>query len=290
MLSKLRHAGAVVDGIGGVGMLSKELQTLFGEALSDLSPREGGTLGICFSATLAGCQRFFKTHALPSGRQALRREAAFLAATADDRADARLIDTGSGARTWLHMKLLRPCPALDPMSVLELVRTHEAALSSEALAQQVPDGDNLMLLLSHAEGALTDLAERQIVSADIRSRAEKCLDHARANVRSWPRRLCHGDLGPANLMADAQGPVALDWEDAFWGVEGYDYLFWLTFFSNRRWLGPQVLEHTPWGRSGGVALMVMILILKSWLSVHDGSHAHHTLSVDQRLREVLELG
>lgn len=289
MLSKLRHAGAGVDGVDTEALI-QELRSLFGGALSEVRHHPGGTLGVGFTASLSGRPRFFKTHALPSGRPTLWREAAFLAATAGERADARRIDTGSGARTWLHMALLRSGGDLAPAPVRELVLAHAAALKSEELAPLVPPEDGLALLLSRAETALAELAARQHLSEGLRSRVTACLDQLRRDMGGWPRQLCHGDLGPANLMADAHGLLAVDWEDAFWGVEGYDYLYWLTFFANRRWLGPTALGHTPWGRQGEVALMVMIVVLKSWLSVRDGSQSRHVLGIEPRLQEVLDLG
>lgn len=289
MLSKLRHPGAGVDAVDDDGLI-RELRSLFGDALSDVRRQPGGTLGVGFTASLSGSPRFFKTHALPSGRQTLWREAAFLAATAGERVDVHKIDTGSGARTWLHMALLRPCGNLEPASMRDLVRAQGALLTSDELAPLVPKGDGLALLLAEAESALVELVARSSLSEGIRSRVAPCLDQLREDVAGWPRQLCHGDLGPANLMADAQGPVVVDWEDVFWGVEGYDYLYWLTFFDNRRWLRPEALGHTPWGRRAEVALMVMILVLKSWLSVRDGRQVHHRLGIDQRLQEVLDLG
>ena len=35
----------------------------------------------------------------------------------------------------------------------------------------------------------------------------------------FERCLCHGDFSPKNIMSCGDRPLAIDWEDAFWGVE-----------------------------------------------------------------------
>lgn len=292
VLSKLRHASAAnkfsereKEG------LSKGLQARMGESLTGLKPLEGGTLGVVFAGILDGSECCFKSNVAPLGVFTLQRECAFLQRTAGSRADARLITINESHedRTWLQMKQLRSCSDLTPTTIRELAATYEAQLKREIDSHLVPLGDNIHLLLQNAEEAITFLSARCLISPNVKSEAEARISYLRSVSGEWDLQLCHGDLGPANILCDDIGPIAIDWEDAFWGIAGYDYLYWLTFFSNRRWLSPEVLGHTPWGRSSEVALMIMVLLLKCMLSVRDGSYHGNKISFDRRLMEVSDL-
>ncbi len=292
VLSKLRHASAAnkLSGYEKDGLVAG-LQAKLGETLVGLHPLDGGTLGVIFSGVIDGSEHCFKTHAVPAGQLTLRREYAFLRETARGRADAHLIiiDGQTETRTWLQTKLLHSCNELSPATIRNLVGNYEAKLPGGIGLDLVPAEDNIHLLLKNAEEALAVLSRKHLISEGIASEAKARLSYLHAISSEWKLQLCHGDLGPANIMCDDIGPVVIDWEDAFWGIAGYDYLYWLTFFSNRRWLAPDVLGHTPWERSGEVALMTMILLLKCLLSIRDGSYQGNKISFDQRLMEVITL-
>lgn len=292
MLSKLRHSGAANQlKYEDRQSLALGLQTTLGSDLADLQPMTGGTLGVLFSGVLAGKKRCFKTNGVQSGDAILIREHAFLQATLGDRADAVLIrkqESGAG-RIWLHMKELQRCGETSPVRIEELVGHYETALRGEIDSSLVPSQDNIYLLLDHADLAIKLLHDHNLISRTVQAESESRLTHLRSISGSWDLRVCHGDLGPANVLCDDQGPAAIDWEDAFWGIEGYDYLYWLTFFSNRRWLSPASLGRTPWGKSTEVSIMVMILLLKCMLSVRDRSYFSNKISFDTRLMEVSEL-
>lgn len=292
MLSKLRHSRAA-NNLENENRqsLALGLQTTLGVDLADLQPVTGGTLGVLFSGVLAGEKRYFKTNTVESGDLVLIREHAFLQATLGKRADAVLIreQYARAPRMWLHMKEFQRCGETSPVRIEELVGTYEAALCGKIDRSLVPQEDSIHLLLEHADSALKFLSDHNLISQTVHLESKSRLAHLRRVSGRWDLRLCHGDLGPANVLCDDQGPAAIDWEDAFWGIEGYDYLYWLTFFSNRRWLSPDALGHTPWGRSTEVSLMVMIVLLKCMLSVRDRSYLGNKISFDTRLMEVSEL-
>ena len=264
---------------------------MLGESLVRLLPISGGTSGLCFIGELSGQQRFFKTYTAVASKEILEKELTFLKAGIGDRSDASLLKVGSGeqAQTWLHMKVLAPCPALTPMQVQELVVSNETALSSIGEICLVPQDESLSLLLLEAKQALAVLEGNRLLSPDVRRQAQKCLARLESQHKAWPLQVCHGDLSPVNILSDHLGPLVVDWEDAFWGVAGYDYLYWLTFFDNRKWLTPEVLGHTKLGHLNEIALMVAILLLKSMLSVRSGSYTRNSISFDQRLLEVMNL-
>lgn len=293
MLSKLRHANVNGKRLSlNKKSLLASLHALFMGDLVDIQPLPGGTLGTCFVGVLSGQRRIFKTHLVRAGKQTLEREAIFLNAVAGVRVDACLVHAATEVadRTWLHMKMLHQSDVLTPLAVLKLIADYEAALHAFPQANLVPQEDNLNLLLAEAEAGLDLLAGMRLLLFDVQRHIRRSLNRIRSNCDAWPRQLCHGDLGPANIMADEQGPLAIDWEDAFWGVAGYDYLCWLTFFNNRPLLSRDALGHTPLGKANEVDLMVMILLLKSVLSVRNRSYLCNSISFDQRLLEVISLG
>lgn len=295
MLSKLRYGGVEIrqSGEPAVEQLTAGLRAMFGDALTGLSAVPGGTLGIGFKADLHGQPRFFKTHAVPSGRLSLQREAAFLKATAAAQADPRLVQVAEGTthRAWMHTRLLDPCETLSSTEVRALIATYEAALQKyPELAGDVPASDSIHQLLSEAEAALAFMTAKHLLSPAVTDAVRCGIDHLKVVCADLPLQLCHGDLGIANIMIAGNSPVALDWEDVFWGISGYDYLYWLTFFGNRKWLSRDALGHTSLTPSTEIALMLVILLLKSWMSVRDGSYLRNTMTFDQRLQEVIDLG
>jgi hypothetical protein len=293
VLSKLRYVETEVLSSAScdAGPPTAQLQAALGTDLVGLHPITGGTLGICFEGELQGHRRFFKTHAVPAGRSTVEREVMLLKATAGDRIDARVLHVGDGdsRRIWLHTKVLQPSAPLTPAAVLNLIADYEAALCALDDFHQVPRADNIHLLLSEAELALVSLSNLNLLSPSVQEMASAYLARVRAVCNQFLLQLCHGDLGPANILTDEVSAVVVDWEDAFWGIAGYDYLYWLTFFSNRKWLLRDSLGHTPLGRSDEIAVMVLILLLKSQLSIRTGSYRHNSISFDQRLLEVIDL-
>ncbi len=91
-------------------------------------------------------------------------------------------------------------------------------------------------------------------------------------------------------MFDGKTPVVIDWEDAFWGIEGYDYLFWLTFFDNRKYYSQKIFGKTPWGKEIEIAILILIVVLKSELSFRSNRYKENKLTFDERIVEILNLG
>jgi hypothetical protein len=83
--------------------------------------------------------------------------------------------------------------------------------------------------------------------------------------------------------------IALDWEDVFWGINGYDYLYWLTFYNNRVFLKRSALGHNNLPINLEISIMVAIIILKCFLSYINGSYTKNNLTFNQRISEVINL-
>lgn len=101
--------------------------------------------------------------------------------------------------------------------------------------------------------------------------------------------LCHGDLSNKNIFQKNSQILFLDWEDAFYGVREYDICYWFTFFENRKLLNKIREIYSGYNFDRALTLCIMVLILKAYLSVLNGSYKNNTLSIEDRIQEFLEL-
>jgi thiamine kinase-like enzyme len=268
------------------------LNSLFAGNLAGVRFVPGGTSVLCFKADLNGQPRFFKTHAIASRRRALQREAAFLEATAAKQTDPHLLHIAEGGveRVWLHTKLLEPCGSRSPLEILTLIARYKLELAKHPeIALRVSSSDSIYYLLSEAESALDCMVQETLLSLRVIKSAHSAIDRLKSVCTDFPLQLCHGDLGPANIMFGDRQLVAIDFEDAFWGIDGFDYLYWLTFFENRKYLGTDALGHTALDRDSEIGLMLILVLLKSWISVRDGCYVQNAMAIDDRLLEVINL-
>ncbi|MCX6602156.1 MAG: phosphotransferase [Acidobacteria bacterium] len=292
MLTKLwprENADAV-----GVSRRNDARESLFryaGAGLEDVQPCSGGTFSLCLTARWEGRARFFKTVFGDGAEASLSREVDFLRATTGKRTDASLFQCESAGCTdyWLVMNQLEPSTGLLPAQVRAVVAGYDQTFRATHLGSAIPGNCDISLLLAEAEHAVNELHEDQQLSREVSLLVHRCLAQLRKDEGQWSRSICHGDLGPANLMEDPDGVVVVDWEDAIWAPSGYDYLYWVTFLTNRRWLVKEELNVTGLGLRTEIALMVMIVLLKSVIGVRSKASATYTIGINERLSEILNL-
>lgn len=192
-------------------------------------------------------------------------------------------------RLWLEMDDLLPADAPSPAQIAKLVAAYTKKLANYSGPMPVSAEDSLASLLLEGQQAFAALDAQDMFGPQLQRAIPSYLSLLGRQASHMPPCLCHGDLGPRNILTDGGRLIAIDWEDAFWGVEGYDYLYWLTFFENRRHYHPSVLGITPWGRDMEIAILLLVLTIKCWLSLRKRTHNDNDLSFDQRLMEVLAL-
>lgn len=250
----------------------------------------GGTLGVGFIATIDGRERFLKTYASAYGKSNLEKEIRILSHLYGEALDIRRIEVREDEaqpRVWLVMDGLRPVDApLQPRDTENLVEAYRSKLDALP-ADALDTADTLGALIDDALRALSDLAMEDQIGSSMFHDLNARLTYLVREWRAFPPCNVHGDLGPRNIMADGDKLVVIDWEDAFRGVSGYDYLYWLTFFENRRYYSKEVLGRTPLGVEAEIALLAMILLLKSDLSLRANTIAGNQITVEQRIGEVL---
>ena len=107
-------------------------------------------------------------------------------------------------------------------------------------------------------------------------------------IKKLPRVLCHGDYGDANVLTDENGnSVIIDWEDSFWGIDNYDYLYWLTFYNHRKHYSKQIFGDSFEKRKLNISIMILITVIKEAMSVYNGEYKKHSLTAENRISELL---
>lgn len=254
-----------------------------------LEPVAGGTFGICYVGTVRGVRRFLKTHtASVHARANLEKEIGLLRYLEGETLHVEQL-TMSDGRIWLVMDELQPSAGVVPSDIRDLTTRSSRKLEGYLNRQTVPADLNFTHLRNQSEKAFASLVAVNKIGPELIREIPSYFELVRRVESQMHLCLCHGDLGPRNLMSDGRRLIAVDWEDAFWGVEGYDYLYWLTFFENRRHLRTDSLGFTPWGKAVEIAIMISILVLKCSLSLRKGSYVTDSLTFDQRLNEVVVL-
>ena len=263
----------------------------FGDQLQSLTRIQDGTSSLCFIGTLEGKQRFLKTYTEASGRAYLLREYKMLDLVSPQ-IEPRLIevDQSDVSQVWLQTRVLDSAIACTPQDVMNLIHTYRAQLDMcDATAIGFSAAHNINLLVSEADLALQELAQGNFLTTSTIQFVGSSIERLRILVQSDNWEICHGDLGPKNILRDGAVTVAIDWEDALWSIPGYDYLYWLTFYENRKWLRSEYLNVTGLVPEDEVAVMIVILLLKSVLSVRNGSHIRNALSINDRMTEVFAI-
>ncbi|MFZ5717274.1 MAG: phosphotransferase family protein [Bradyrhizobium sp.] len=268
--------------------LREHLQS-FGRDVT-VTPAPGGTLGACYDADVSGEKRFLKTH-LPDARarDSLAKEADILQRLHGntivlDRFEIPLADG--------TMRLCLMMPALAPLAAP--MQPADAAAMACAYSERLKDWqrDRLASLEHHlasAGQALKTLSERCLLKQPGAAETRRLIALLADRLPKLPVALCHGDFGPKNIMLQGVTPLAIDWEDAFRGIAGYDYLYWLTFLENRSFLKTAAFGLTGLSPDVERAILVLVVLLKSYLAVLSGTYLTHAVSAQARISEILDL-
>lgn len=288
MLSKLRHFGQDGPRPRATPELAP-LLTVYGGRLKNLRPVATGALNICYLADVDDVPRFFKTHSTQSGRETLKREALlldFLYGAALE-VEATVVDK----QLWLGMNALEaPSEAPTPAQIMELTKETFVRLNKFNQKALIPRQDSLSTLLIDGSTALDMLVGTGAIPLSLFRDLRRELSGLRDHDLHSSYGLCHGDLGPRNLMTLKGDLFAIDLEDVFHGPAGYDFLYWLTFLENRRHYGPEILGRTQWNEATEIALMALIVVLKSALFIRqERTHSSLKITVEERLGEILRL-
>lgn len=253
----------------------------------------GGTLGVCYKAEINNKAFFIKTHQNDSVcRNNFLKEVKIFSFLYGESISIQQIDLNkdSSEQSFLVMEqLLYPCMDLAIPDVIDLICSYQNKLTNNETTQGLSEDYSFNSLIVEAKQALKNLSDNKFISTPIANQAYTHIDYLIKNQHKLKPCICHGDLGPKNIMTNGNINIAIDWEDAFMGVEGYDYLYWLTFFKNRRFWSQEIFGKTPSGKKIEIGIMIIIVILKCELSVRSKSYHTNSMTFDQRILEILSI-
>ncbi|MBR1739828.1 MAG: aminoglycoside phosphotransferase family protein [Ruminococcus sp.] len=246
----------------------------------------GGRGAFAFILHTDGGDRFLKINIPRSGgKEILRREQEILARLlGEDSVSFCELSEEQGA---LSMKLLeRLKEGLTPEQAEGLLsRTLERIDLSRRSWEELYD---ITDILAAAREGLPILASKGLIGGEEKRLAEELFSELDIIFKNEPRVLCHGDFGDMNVMTDGGEPVLIDWEDAFKGVRGYDMLYWLTFFSHRKYYTKELFGSSSAERRRNIALTVMILAVKETMAVYNGEYLKNSLTAGDRIKEIVQ--
>jgi hypothetical protein len=259
--------------------------------------RFASTLGVLYALTLDGKEYIVKTH-LP-GRvyyDNLIKEYEILSLLYGDFLEIDLIGAGEsadnadlppdwGKNAYIVMEELSP---LSEKPAMAAVRSLLAQIREKTHNKEIKSAYNFADILRQTLLCAEKLGDRRLIT---QSAAKTCGEYLRAlgEAAQEPPVLCHGDLSNKNIMTRRGEFVFIDWEDAFWGVDDYDYCYWLTFLDQRSYYDQAPLGLNYHNLEYSKALMVMIVLMKSWISVANNSVAANKVTFDERLNEIFEI-
>jgi thiamine kinase-like enzyme len=238
-----------------------------GSKLENIEQLTKGTLGLSYLAKINGTPIFLKTHIdTIESRENILKEIAIYKNYYSSTLNFININIKSNKKkeiqSWLCMNILHQnFNTIQPELVLNIIDNfpHINIIQKSELQFLLHNFD---LLICEGFKALALLKDKKYISKDNVSIITKLLKKIEYSYEYFEMVLCHGDLGPQNLMQYDNQYIAIDWEDAFYGPKGYDYLYWLTFFNNRRFYNKATLERSGYDIKLSVALMCLIILIK----------------------------
>ncbi len=298
MLSKIYHAATLDKSSVAYSYLDLK------EAFIDYFPNAkifnyapGGTLGILFYALIDEKKYFVKTHLNTRlCRENLIKEITIMKMLYGDLLDTieRIeVTVKNTPYTFLIMDFLQ---SLECLPDIEDIKKLVADVSCSFEKIIVPSSSlelNCMYMFSHIHSkgseALDTFTEHNLISYEISLECRKCLKNLESLTTIDKNYLCHGDLSNKNILQKNNTLIIIDWEDAFWGIPGYDICYWMTFFDQRKYYEKQIFNKLCVDTQIGISIMILVVILKSYFSFINNSYINNSLSFDQRIKEILSL-
>lgn len=257
-------------------------------------PFEGGTLGRLFSVSEAKKKKILKSYSpTEEGKSNFSKEISLLIYLYKDILDIEVFDSllnHSPCDFFIVTHLNYPSLSIIPSVILKLTEECDKKLRNFLDGYLIQEKYNFKYLLQEAIKSSNKLLHLGLIDSAFEKKIKKYFFILEELANYARPVICHGDLSPMNIMTnDKENLIVIDWEDAFWGIEGYDYLYWLTFYSNRKYYSTDVLGKTIWSKEQEIAILILVIILKCELSFRWGNHHKNKLSFNDRILEILYL-
>jgi serine/threonine protein kinase len=166
---------------------------------------------------------------------------------------------------------LPPAKKLLTGEVFNLIDSCESRLNE--MPSLLSKNFNLNLLIDFSSNAISYFRFSEQLGAYWISRLEDDVDILNDFFNQTKQVIVHGDVGPANILESSSGLVLIDWGDAFWGFQGFDQLYWLTFLQNSRDLNKNFLDKLHLDFELCQSTLNVIVLLKEYLHRHNAGQA-----------------
>ena len=163
---------------------------------------------------------------------------------------------------YMLQEWLDNIPSLSPQMALSLIRNYSSMIddSDDMFSGTIYTLQNVVEVAKEELAFLTEMGE---ISAIFAKELLHNIEALEPNIQNMNTIVCHGDFGDKNVMVSAKGiPVIIDWEDSFRGVEGYDYLYWLTFFNHRKFYKEETFKASGLSCIDAKGILTIIMIIK----------------------------
>lgn len=271
-----------------VSALVFELQKKYDQV--SVFPVKGGTLGVVFELWADGKRKFIKTHRMGRAyRENLLKEITILSAVYGSFIEIERIDimVSQWAYTFMITDWLMPAP--DDVDV-PMIRAEILNYQDRLRKVNAEVGYSFSDVIVAGRKSLSALYEADFLSGEMYQKCVGSIEYVQLRSQREDKVICHGDLSNVNMMVDGNGrTMIIDWEDALWAFPEYDFLYWLTFFSQRKYYSDYLLEQNGIGKKWGIGVMVLITLVKCEMSRKNDSYRNNTLSFQERLQEMYEL-
>lgn len=270
-----------------VSALLQKMKKIYSDKAIIEKIHPGGTLGIFYQATIGNQRKFIKTHINGEMyRHNLLKEIEIVKALYGDVLDihAFTINNNGLKKDFMVMDYIEEqSMEYEMIFVRNLIKKN-----SMKLANIAPDVINYNLedLYDAAVKSYEIMNEADLTSKNVRLWCRKALKRL-AGYGDCARVICHGDLSNVNIMSWKESTVVIDWEDAILSYPEYDILYWLTFYSQRKYYSCHLFDDIGVAEQYGKDIMVMILLIKCYMSYLNKSYLKNKLSINDRINEII---
>lgn len=253
----------------------------------------GGTLGIFFELSLDGKRKFVKTHQEgKTYKDNLLKEIEIISLLYKEVIQVDKIDIIQEGKqfTFMIMDFLYQVEHdIDTEEVKQCINKYQQGLLSNKINVKYTFVD----IINAGKESLEVLYNNSFLSEKIYLMCKDSIEHIiRKNDEDTDLAtvVCHGDLSNVNILYNESGQaVVIDWEDALLAFPEYDFLYWLTFFSQRKYYSADLFKRYNIDIRWGIDVMVLITIIKSAMAYRNGSYKNNSLSFEERIHEMYSI-
>lgn len=247
----------------------------------------GGTLGIFFKLYIDGKRKFVKTHQNGHTYQEnLLQEIKVMTLLYGDLIQIEKVEIKleESLMIFMIMDYLRVGTSLiSPSNIEEYTKNIQQKLSPETIKTKYHFGQ----ILDAGKESLETLFLNGFFHKDFYLRCNESIQRIICNDKSKMNVINHGDLSNVNIMyTKNDDPIIIDWEDSIYAFPEYDYLYWLTFFSQRPYYSSTLFDKSGIDKIWGIDVMVLITIIKCRMSYQNNSYKNNQISFYERINEI----